>query len=144
MKLNVRPELKLIADSLKQLKDDKIIRTKNLVGDLGEYYCKELFEIVLNENVVETGYDGIDKTGKRVEIKTRRTPTTKSKVIFRGFDFDYCFYTELNEFFEPILVLKIFTADLKEKLDRKGDRLSVRKIKGTKHEVVFPIGECLA
>ena len=43
MNNNSLPELKIIAEALKSLKEKKIIRTKNLVGDLGEYYCKEYF-----------------------------------------------------------------------------------------------------
>lgn len=128
MKFKTRPELKLIAESLKSLKADGIIRTKNLVGDLGEYYCQEFFEIELCK-VVEKGFDGFDLNGKKVEIKTRRQPTKSAKVIFRGFEFDYCLFVELNEYFEPISILKIDCQEIVEKLDLKGDRLSVRKLK---------------
>jgi len=125
----IRPELKVIAESLKSLKEDGIIRTKNLVGDLGEYYCQELFSITLNDSTVETGYDGYDTSGKKVEIKTRRQPNNKAKVIFRSFDFHYCLYVELNEYFEPIEILKISVSELLKYLDKKGDRLSVGKLK---------------
>ena len=63
------PELKIIAEALKSLKNKNIIRTKNLVGDLGEYYCKEYFGLTLEENAVNKGFDAIDKEGKKVEIK---------------------------------------------------------------------------
>ncbi|MFZ2432209.1 MAG: hypothetical protein WAW57_13780, partial [Lutibacter sp.] len=96
MKFKSRPELKLIAESLKTLKAEGSIRTKNLVGDLGEYYCQELLTIVLCK-IVEKGFDGHDSDGKKVEIKTRREPTKTAKVIFRGFNFDYCLFVELNE-----------------------------------------------
>lgn len=129
MSLKIRPELKVIADSLKALKEDGIIRTKNLVGDLGEYYCQELLDITLNKNTVETGYDGLDKEDNKVEIKTRRQPSNRAKVIFRSFDFHYCLFVELNEYFEPIEILKIDVSELLENLDTKGDRLSVGKIK---------------
>ncbi len=128
MNLKSRPELKLIAESLKTLKAAGIIRTKNLVGDLGEYYCQELFNIELCK-IVEKGYDGIDSDGKKVEIKTRREPTKSAKVIFRGFDFDYCLFVELNEFFEPICILKIDSQEIQRNIDVKGDRLSVSKLK---------------
>ena len=62
--MNIRPELKLIAEALKTLKQDGIIRTKNLVGDLGEYYCSQLFGLTLNLNVVETGFDAFDTEDK--------------------------------------------------------------------------------
>lgn len=128
MKLKYRPELKLIAESLKTLKADGVIRTKNLVGDLGEYYCQELLSIVLCK-IVEKGFDGHDAYGKKVEIKTRREPTNSAKVIFRGFEFDYCLFVELNEFFEPISILQIDSKEIQKYLDKKGDRLSVHKLK---------------
>jgi len=127
--MKIRHELKLIANSLKSLKEDGIIRTKNLVGDLGEYYCCQLFNLIPNKNVVETGYDAKDKEGRTVEIKTRRTPEGKAKLIFRSFNFDYCLYVELNEHFEPVTILKIATSEIVKNVDKKGDRLSVAKLK---------------
>lgn len=136
--MKIRPELKLIADSLKSLKQDGIIRTKNLVGDLGEYYCSQLFNLDLNSNVVETGYDATDKDGNKVEIKTRRTPKGKAKVIFRSFNFDYCLFIELNEYFEPVTILKIVADEIVKNVDNKGDRLSVGKLKTkTYNEKIF-------
>lgn len=137
--MKTRPELKLIADSLKILKQDGIIRTKNLVGDLGEYYCSQLFNLTLNENVVETGYDATDIDGHKVEIKTRRTPEGKAKIIFRSFNFDYCLYIELDDYFQPIQVLKVSTDEIIKNVDSKGDRLSVNKMLKTRHEVVYKI-----
>ncbi len=66
---------------------------------------------------------------EKVEIKTRRTQEGNAKVIFRGFDFDYCLYVELNEYFEPVTIVKIVVAEILNNVDNKGDRLSVRKLK---------------
>ena len=137
--MNVRPELKLIADSLKSLRQDGIIRTKNLVGDLGEYYCSQLFNFTLNLNVVETGFDAIDIEDKEVEIKTLRTPDGKAKVIFRSFDSDYCLYVELSEYFEPVTILKIVKNEIVNNVDKKRDRFSVNKMRKTAHKVVYKI-----
>ncbi|MBD3723703.1 MAG: hypothetical protein IE891_02685 [Flavobacteriaceae bacterium] len=123
------PELNEIAIALKSLKNKNIIRTKNLVGDLGEYYCKKLFNLKLEDNAVNKGFDAIDVAGKKVEIKTRRIPEGKSKVIFRGFDFDYCLYVELNEYFEPLEILKLDVEEIKNNLEKSYKRLSVSKIK---------------
>ncbi|MGV0923929.1 DUF6998 domain-containing protein [Empedobacter tilapiae] len=135
--LNVPNELKVFSEILKKLKKDHIIKTNNLVGDLGEYFCKELFQINLNESTVEKGFDGYDHNKLKVEIKTRRTPKGNSKVIFKNFQFDYCLFVELNDCFEPIHIYKIYKEDLLNNLDKKGDRLSVSKIKKTKHLLVY-------
>ena len=86
MNNNSLPELKIIAEALKSLKEKKIIRTKNLVGDLGEYYCKEYFGLTLEENAVNKGFDAIDKEGKKVEIKTaaHSTHTPPARRYARG------------------------------------------------------------
>lgn len=133
------PELKIIAEAFKSLKAKNIIRTKNLVGDLGEHYCKENFGLKLEKNAVNKGFDAIDNENKKVEIKTRRTPEGKYKVIFRSFDFDYCLFVELDEDFELVTILKISSLELQKNLDKKGDRLSVTKLKKLKSDVVFTI-----
>ncbi|MBK7968553.1 MAG: hypothetical protein IPK08_06240 [Bacteroidetes bacterium] len=78
---------------------------------------------------METGFDAIDSKGKKVEVKTRRAPESKAKVIFKSFNFDYCLYIELNEYFEPVTVLKVFQDEIVKNVDACGDRLSVRKLK---------------
>lgn len=133
----IRKELKIIAEALKSLTHDKIIRSKNLVGDLGEYYCKEMFGLTIVENYVNKGFDAIDNKGLKVEIKTRRIPDGKSKVIFRGFDFDYCLYVELDEYFELNRIVKVSSFEIQNNLDKRGDRLSVSKINKTKHVLVY-------
>ena len=127
--MDIGIELGNIAHALKALKEAKVIRTKNLVGDLGEYYCSQIFNIQLNDTTVEKGFDGYDEHNKRVEIKTGREPANRSKIIFRGFEFDYCLYVELNEFFEPCKILKIDVEEIKQNLEAKKDRLSVGKLK---------------
>ena len=135
--LTFHPALKNIADSLKELKMANIIRTKNLVGDLGEHYCEKIFNLK-RQGVVNKGYDALDAENLKVEIKTRRNPTDNAKVIFKApFDFDYCLFVELNEHFEPIKILKIQAKEIISNLDKVGDRLSVSKIKKTKHKIVF-------
>ncbi|TXI67000.1 MAG: hypothetical protein E6Q46_03940 [Flavobacterium sp.] len=126
------PELKIIAEALRSLRAKNIIRTKNLVGDLGEYYCKEKIGLKLEENAVNKGFDAIDTDGLKVEIKTRRTTEGRSKVIFRSFDFDYCLYVELNENYAPIEILKIEVNELIDNLELNYKRLSVSKIKKIK------------
>jgi hypothetical protein len=136
--MNIKPELRLIADSLKLLKNDGIIRTKNLVGDLGEYYCSQLLNLTLNNNVVEKGYDAKDSNGKKVEIKTRRIPEKSAKINFKSLDFDYYLYIELNEYFEPREILKIPQTEISKNLETTRNRLSVGKLKAkTKNEKVY-------
>ena len=136
-KFEIRPELKIIAHLLKKLKDDRIIRTKNLVGDLGEYYCRVVLNLKLENNVVNKGFDAKDKDGNRVEIKTRWSPTNKSKVIFKGFNFNYCLFVELDDFFLPKSILKIDVKEIIKNLDADGERMSVGKIRNTNHTKII-------
>lgn len=140
MEIEKIPELENIAQLFKSLKDNGIIRSKNLVGDLGEYYCKVLFNLALEENKVNRGYDAKDKNGNKIEIKTRRTPEDKNKVIFRSFDFQYCYFVILDDSFQPQFIYKIEVSSIKKALDKRGDRLSVKKMKTkTQAETVYPV-----
>ena len=49
-----------------------IIRSRRIVGDLGEFYASQELNLTLNENKNEKGVDAIDKKGVKYEIKTRR------------------------------------------------------------------------
>ena len=121
--------------TFKVLKTNGIIRTKNLVGDLGEYYCQELLKIKLCD-VVNRGFDGFSEDGHKVEVKTRRLPSSSSKITFKGSDFDYCLFVELNEFFEPVRILKIQRTKIVQNLDKKG-RLTFSKIMRVENEQVY-------
>ena len=55
-----------------KLIQENIIKTKRVVGDLGEYYAAKQLSLTLNTNFSEKGYDAIDENGETYEIKTRR------------------------------------------------------------------------
>ncbi len=84
MNNNSLPELKIIAEALKSLKEKKIIRTKNLVGDLGEYYCKEYFGLTLEENAVNKGFDAIDKEEKKLKSKQEELQKGNQKLFLEA------------------------------------------------------------
>jgi hypothetical protein len=65
-------EIKKFGEIYKSLIDYKIIRTRRIVGDLGEYYATLYMGLTLNENVNEKGVDAYDEQGNKYEIKTRR------------------------------------------------------------------------
>ncbi len=54
------------------LRKNKIIRSRRIVGDLGEFYACQYLNLKLNENKNEKGVDAIDKNGIKYEVKTRR------------------------------------------------------------------------
>ena len=54
------------------LRENEIIRSRRIVGDLGEFYASQYLNLFLNENKNEKGVDAFDKEGIKYEIKTRR------------------------------------------------------------------------
>lgn len=125
--MDINKELYKITKSLRALKAEGIIRS-NLVGDLGEYYCKEYCKIALCD-AGQKGFDGYDSDNKRIQIKTRCSPSSKSKVNFNNLSFDYCYYVELNDFLELVLIIKISKIDILNCLEPSKLRLSTAKIK---------------
>ena len=55
-----------------KLQNEGIIRSRRIVGDLGEYYASQILNLKLNENKNEKGVDAYDTNGIKYEIKTRR------------------------------------------------------------------------
>lgn len=126
------PELKTITDCIKSLKEKGVIRSNNLVGDLGEYYCQENFGITLCDSKVQKGYDGTDEEEKTIQIKTRKTPSNSASVYFKNLEFNYCLFVELNENYELVEVLKISKEEISDILFKDGIRTSVSRIKKVK------------
>lgn len=60
------------AFAYKALEENKIIRSKRIVGDIGEFYACKKLNLIISEKLNEKGIDARDKNGKTFEIKTRR------------------------------------------------------------------------
>jgi len=65
-------EIKKFGKIYYKLIKENIIKSKRVVGDLGEYYASKKLNLTLNTNNSEKGYDALDKNGETYEIKTRR------------------------------------------------------------------------
>lgn len=68
------------ARTYQQLKDNGIIRSMRVVGDIGEYYACKRLNLILSENKVEKGIDAKSKKGITYEIKTRRVYESDRRV----------------------------------------------------------------
>tara|TARA_B110000196_G_scaffold278951_1_gene258258 strand:+ start:321 stop:1181 length:861 start_codon:yes stop_codon:yes gene_type:complete len=65
-------EIKKFGKIYNELIQKKIVKSKRIVGDLGEFYASNKLNLTLNINNSEKGYDAVDKNGETYEIKTRR------------------------------------------------------------------------
>jgi hypothetical protein len=65
-------EIKKFGKIYNKLIQENIIKSKRVVGDLGEYYAAKQLSLTLNTNFSEKGYDAVDENGETYEIKTRR------------------------------------------------------------------------
>lgn len=128
-KQKLNETLKSIADSYKLLKDEGIIRSKVMVGDLGEYYCQEFGLVELVSNKVNEGFDGINESGKKVQIKTRTTPGNSAKIWLRKRNFEELMYVELNEYYQPTLIFSVEVELVEKNLNGRKDGISVGKLK---------------
>ncbi|MEE8167453.1 MAG: hypothetical protein V3T58_01105 [Candidatus Hydrothermarchaeales archaeon] len=80
MKDNKLQQLKVVISLLEKynkieekLKELKIVRTRKVISEVGEWYVSILFNCKINTNPSEKGFDCIDpETGKKIEIKTIR------------------------------------------------------------------------
>lgn len=65
-------EIRKFGELYCSLQTEGIIRSRRIVGDLGEFYASRELKLTLNENKNEKGVDAYDKKGIKYEIKTRR------------------------------------------------------------------------
>ena len=65
-------EIKKFGMIYNKLIQENIIKSKRVVGDLGEHYASRKLNLILNTNKSEKGYDALDEYGETYEIKTRR------------------------------------------------------------------------
>jgi hypothetical protein len=56
-------------EASKKLSELGIIRSSKYLGDISEFLCSHFCGITLNQSGRETGYDGVDLNGIKVEIK---------------------------------------------------------------------------
>ena len=80
--LTIPELLRCFANILDELKERKVVRTRNNpVADYAEWLVTQQFGLSL-ERSSKRGYDAIDQNGKRYQIKSRRLdPTNESKVL---------------------------------------------------------------
>ncbi len=93
--LTIPELLRCFANILDELKERKVVRTRNNpVADYAEWLVTQQFGLSL-ERSSKRGYDAIDQNGKRYQIKSRRLdPTNESRLlsVIRNLDtneFDY-------------------------------------------------------
>ncbi|WP_288735117.1 hypothetical protein [uncultured Phocaeicola sp.] len=99
--------IKNFALSYLNLRKANIIRSRRVVGDIGEYYACRRLNLKLCNNVNEKGLDAINQKGLTFEIKTRRVydsgrRTSEARRLnkLKGKNADYLIVVTLNHAFE--------------------------------------------
>ncbi|MFT4682379.1 MAG: hypothetical protein ACI9YU_002241 [Flavobacteriales bacterium] len=67
-----KQEIKKFGRLYCSLQTEGIIRSRRIVGDLGEFYASQELNLTLNDNKNEKGVDAYDENGLKYEVKTRR------------------------------------------------------------------------
>ena len=118
--LTVPELLRCFANILDELKERKVVRTRNNpVADYAEWLVTQQLGLSL-ERSSKRGYDAIDQNGKRYQIKSRRLdPTNESKLlsVIRNLDtneFDYLVGVLFNRDFTVKEAYKIPHSVIKE------------------------------
>ena len=105
------------------LKDRKIIRSKNIIGDLGEKIAIDIYNNTPGETNLQLApqgtknVDALSRKGERYSIKTVRYPNRSTGVIYgleppnsRKKDeikFEYLVIVTLDDCLQPIKILEI-------------------------------------
>lgn len=70
--IEAKNAIRQFAKIYNELEEKKIIRSRHIVGDIGEFYACKRLGLELNERKNEKGIDASHKNGLTFEIKTRR------------------------------------------------------------------------
>lgn len=101
--------IKIYGDLLKEMKQKKLIRSKNVVGDIGEYIAIDFFNKTKGLPKLQSAppstknIDAISIEGERYSIKCTTTNTTGT---FFGLSKD-CTFTSTKPLFEYVIIVKL-------------------------------------
>ena len=76
----VSVKITAFAKAYEQLEKSGVVRSRRIVGDIGEFYACQRLNLVLCGNQNQEGFDASDKQGRTFEIKTRRVYTSGRRV----------------------------------------------------------------
>lgn len=68
------------AKAYDELEESGIIRSRRIVGDIGESYACKRLGLIISESKTEKGVDARDKNGLTFEIKTRRVYDSERRI----------------------------------------------------------------
>jgi hypothetical protein len=116
--LSVHDLFRAHGEVLTELTRRKVIRSRSLVGDVGEYLAAAMYEAVLAPPVT-AAFDLTDAAGRRIQVKTRAFNSGPGNRRFNGLDeggFDAVLFLALDPAsFQPFLAREV-TADRVEEL----------------------------
>ena len=129
-----------------ELKDLGVLRSRTLVGDLGEQYAADFYGVQIDaEARRERHYDLIDRAGRRIEVKTlRSTPGNKRASIppLLG-DYDVLLAIRLREDYTAWYAIEV-PREVVERNYPRGTRVSwTRKLESDPGTKLIPAEELL-
>ncbi len=140
--LNNEDLIQLYPDLITELKQRGIIRTNNIVGELGEYFAVKIFNETTNlpklqmappstENV-----DALSTKGKRYAIKSTSSNNTG---VFASIEID-----QINPSFEYLLILQWNNYQVKSLLQFTWDQfVQYRKVKKPENKYHFSLNNTI-
>ena len=78
--VNIKNSISQFASAFNTLSELEIIRSRRIVGDIGEFYASKRLGLTLSENKTQKGIDAIHPNGLTFEIKTRRVYSSGRRI----------------------------------------------------------------
>lgn len=108
-----KAKLEVFKNAIAAMVDFKSVFHRDLeLSFVAELYAAEKLELAINIGKTERGFDAIDKSGKRYEIKCRSLATLNVDV--NNFDFDYLILVNLDDNYRLIEMWRITSNQAKE------------------------------
>lgn len=130
--LSVHDLFRAHGEILTELSHRQVIRTRSLVGDVGEYLAAGMYGVALAAPVT-AAYDLTDGSGRRIQVKTRAFATDPGSRRFNGLEdggFDTVLFLALDPAtFEPFRAREVPAARVGELLAARPRGLKYPHIK---------------
>ena len=107
-KLTSKELVNLYSDLIIKLKEKKIIRSKNIIGDLGEYLAIEHYNNtsgLQNLQAAPTGTQNVDALSRKGERYSIKSTSSKLTSVFYGLNDPETNKTEIQKFEYVIIVV---------------------------------------
>lgn len=107
--LRLRAAERARREAIEELIEIGVVRSRRLVGDLGEALAARYYRVELAANANTPGYDVVTTDGRRVQVRTLRSEPHRERTVMGTMaePYDVLFAIKLSFDYEPLRAIEV-------------------------------------